>query len=108
MSKKKIKSIMIVGKRWFDKVYGNTYCSSRVYINGELSFAVPWTYVYGNYYEQKAIEELERRGIIKIGKYDNGVSKSYFEYFNENKIKYEAIVTDGLKCDMVAWGKYEA
>ena len=37
MKKLKIQSIMIVGKRWFDKTYGNTYCSSRVYINGELA-----------------------------------------------------------------------
>lgn len=96
---------MVIGKRWFDKTYGNTYCSSRVYINGELSFKVPWTYGYGNYYEQKALEELEKRGLIKIGKYYNGVSKSRWDYFIENNIKFESVVTDGLKRDMVAWGK---
>ena len=101
----KIKSIMIIGKRWFDKTYGNTYCSSRVYINGEFKLAVPWTYGYGNYYEQKAKEELEARGLVSVGKYDNGLSKSFWQYCEDNKIKYETVVTDGLKRDMVAWGK---
>jgi len=101
---KKIKSIMIVGKRWFDKVNGNTYCSSRVYINGEYSFCVPWTYGYGNYYEQKAKEVLNSKGLIKLEKYSNGCYSSFHEYCNKNKIKYETLVTDGLKRDMVAWG----
>lgn len=102
---KKIKSIMIIGKRWFDKVNGNTYCSSRVYINGEYSFSVPWQYGYGSYYEQAAKQELEKRGITKVGNYDNGVSKSFWSYCNDNKIKYETVVTDGLKRDMVTWGE---
>ena len=86
MKKQKIKSIMIIGKRWFDKVNGNTYCSSRVYINGKLEFSVPYTYGYGNYYEQRAKEELEKRGFINVGKYDNGMSKSFYEYCEKNKI----------------------
>ena len=105
--KKKIKisSIMIIGKRWIDKMYGNTYCSSRVYINGKEEFRVPWTYGYGNYYEQKAWEELEKRGYITLGKYENGVSKSKYEYLEKNKINYETTYSDGLKRDMVSWGE---
>ena len=101
----KIKSIMVIGKRWFDKVNGNTYCSSRVYINGELSFAVPWQYGYGNYYEQKAKEEMDKKGLIKLVKYGNGCSESFWEYCDRNKIKYETTHTDGLKRDMKQWGE---
>lgn len=105
MKNKKIKSIMIVGKRWFDKVNGNTYCSSRVYINGELSFCVPWRYGYSNYYEQAAREELNKRGLIKLVQFDNGCFESFYSYCERNKVKFESIVTDGLKRDMVAWGE---
>ena len=100
-----IASIMIVGKRWFDRTHGNTYCSSQVFINGELAFKIPWTYGYGNYYEQKAKEILNSKGIIKLEKYSNGCLSSFREYCEKNKIKYETIVTDGLKRDMVAWGE---
>ena len=29
----KIKTITVIGKRWFDKVNGNTYCSARIYFD---------------------------------------------------------------------------
>lgn len=107
MRTKKVKSIMVIGRTWFDKINGNTYCSSRVFINGELSFAVPWQYGYGNYYEQAAKEELNKRGIIKLENYSNGMTSSFYEYCEKNKIKYETSVNHGLKRDMVTWGKNE-
>lgn len=100
----KIQSIMVIGKRWFDKVNGNTYCAARVYINGKFSFAVPWQYGYENYYEQAAREELHKRGIVPQERHSWGGLGGFFEFIEKNKIAYETSVTDGLKRDMVAWG----
>lgn len=105
MKTKKIRSITIIGKRWFDRVNGNTYCSSRVLINGEEVLRIPWTYGYGSFYEQKAKEVLREKGIIKLARYENGMTESFFDYCNRNKIAFESYASDGLKRDMVAWGK---
>jgi hypothetical protein len=101
---KKPKSILVIGKRWFDKVNGNTYCSARVYFDGIEVLRVPWTYGYGNYYEQVSSENLDKNGLINLEKYPNGMRESFWEYCRKNKINYLSEVSDGLKRDMVQWG----
>ncbi len=102
---KKPKSITIIGKRWFDRVNGNTYCAARVYFDGVEVLRVPWTYGYGNYYEQVSKEQLDKKGLVNLKKYDNGMSESFWEYCNRNKITLLSEHSDGLKRDMVAWGE---
>lgn len=51
---KDIREIEIIGNRWFDKVYGNTYHSVQVIINNQDIFYEGFTYGYGNYYEVTA------------------------------------------------------
>lgn len=101
----KIQSIMVIGKRWFDKINGSTYCSSRVFINGKFSFAIPYEYGYGDYYEQSARVELKKREICDFEVYSNGVLESFHSYCERTNINYETIVTDGLKRDMISWGE---
>lgn len=106
--KTKIKSILVIGKRWFDKINGNTYCSSRVYINGEFSFSVPYEYGYERFYEQRAQEIMKERGMLPdIEIYPSGILEPFWQYCNRKKIKYETSVTDGLKRDCKAWGENE-
>lgn len=104
VKKAKVKSITVIGKRWFDKVNGNTYCSARVYFDGIEVLRIPWTYGYGNYFEQVSKEQLDKAGLIKLKKYDNGCSESFWEYCNKNKINYLSEVSDGLKREMKLWG----
>jgi len=39
--------IHIEGRRWFQKTYGNTYHTARVFIDGELKFKSSTHYGYG-------------------------------------------------------------
>ena len=57
MKLKKIKSLHISARRWFQKTYGNTYHSVTVYINGERLHA-PFRYGYGEHFFQTAQELL--------------------------------------------------
>jgi hypothetical protein len=52
--------IHITARRWFQKTYGNTYHSVKVYIDGELVGHVPFTYGYGSQYEQTALEIIAK------------------------------------------------
>ncbi len=48
------KNITILGRRWFERVNGNTYHSVKVYVDGVLVGAVPFQYGYGDQYMQSA------------------------------------------------------
>ena len=61
---KKPKSIVILGRRWFQKTYGNTYHTATVIIDGETMFSTPIEYGYGDQYRDTAFRELESRGLI--------------------------------------------
>lgn len=55
---KKGDTIQILGRRWFDKVNGNTYHSVDVYVNNELVGRTPFKYGYERAYEQTGREIL--------------------------------------------------
>ena len=98
------KSITVIGKRWFDKVNGNTYCSARVYFDGVEVLRVPWTYGYGDFYAQAASQHIQKEKILPLESYDYGGNQSLHRFALENGINYLQEHTDGLKRDMVAWG----
>lgn len=58
---KKIESLKIYGRRWYQKSYGNTYHTARVIVNGEeLKNRIK--YGYENHYLQTAAELLRENG----------------------------------------------
>ena len=63
-----LKTVDITGRKWFDSVNGNTYCSCVVIINfglkNEWSFSMPLTYGYGSFYRQMAIKVLKIHGVL--------------------------------------------
>lgn len=61
-SKPKLKRgdiIQIIGRRWFDRVNGNTYHSSELLVNGILVFREPYQYGYDSQYEYTALRWLQ-------------------------------------------------
>ena len=48
------KRVEIIGTRWFQKSYGNTYHVARVYFDDELVYESPITYGYDDGYVQTA------------------------------------------------------
>ena len=79
---KKIESLRIYGRRWFQKLYGNTYHTVTVIVNGE-EIKSRITYGYGTHYLQTAAELLRENGydvqedtgkaFSFISKYDHSV-----------------------------------
>ena len=62
------KKIEIWGKRWFQRSYGNTYHSVRIYLNDKLAYESPITYGYGDhYYNTTAKEWLVENGYLPPG-----------------------------------------
>lgn len=54
---KRFKMIIIDGRRWFQKTYGNTYHAVTVTIDGQ-SYQSGRHYGYGNQYAQTAFDML--------------------------------------------------
>lgn len=61
MTMKKIESMRIEGKRWFQRSCGNTYHTVKVFVNDEV-LESGITYGYGNHYLQTAAELLKDNG----------------------------------------------
>lgn len=55
-------NIRVEGRRWFQKTYGNTYNTVRIFIDGEPIVTLPEEYGYGSYYMQRATEWLRENG----------------------------------------------
>ena len=62
----RIRSIGVIGKRWFDRVNGNTYNSVEIFVNGRKEAVLPFGYGYGDYYVQRAVEWLIDRGFLYL------------------------------------------
>ena len=58
----KINSIVVLGRRWFDKVNGNTYFSSVVYANGneQPEIYIDFEYGYDEQYLYSAINAFAK------------------------------------------------
>lgn len=61
---KKVKNIQVIGRRWFQKSFGNTYHSVQVFVDGELIGYMPFAYGYGDQYMQSAYGVLKENGYL--------------------------------------------
>jgi len=64
---------LIVGRKWFDKTYGNTYHTVKIrdLENGETIVQTDMQYGYGDHYRQTAYFELVKLGLAKEEDYNN-------------------------------------
>ena len=91
----KTKSITIIGKRWFERVNGNTYHSVIALVNGKQVVNVRFNYGYGDQYVQTAMKLLEvGKFLPNIEHYKNGATESLWSYCEKNKIQYSQFVSD--------------
>lgn len=85
----KIYSIVVEGRKWFDKVNGNTYHGGNVIVtsdHGVKVIKIPYQYGYGDQYLYSAFEELEKAGIVKLEKYSSGGSEVPWRWAKEHGI----------------------
>ena len=65
---KQIENAVIIARKWFDRVNGNTYHSARIIINGsELDVKNPFEYGYGDSYMTTATDLAIENGYGRDG-----------------------------------------
>jgi len=57
-------TVVILGKRWFQRSAGSTYNSVQIDIVGKESVYLEETYGYGDFYLQRAKEWLQKNGYL--------------------------------------------
>lgn len=93
--KPKTKSIVIVGRRWFEKTNGNTYHSAELYVNGSLVHKIDYAYGYGSQFEWNARRWLDEQGYLPGIENRLGTpGESLWTYCDRHKIAYTCTVTD--------------
>ncbi len=90
-----VKSVTIIGKRWFQKTYGNTYNTVQIIVDGETVAKLPKAYGYGDYYAQRAEDWLEENGYMPGREHhENGSKEPGWRYFRDDRnipYNYQAI-----------------
>ncbi|KKK93892.1 hypothetical protein LCGC14_2688340 [marine sediment metagenome] len=89
MTKPKVKTITVLGRKWWDRPNGNTYNTAQVMVNGVTVGKTEYCYGYGDYYLQAAGDWLEKRGYIKRGHYPYGGATPLWRYCSDNNIHLE-------------------
>ena len=89
---RKPKSIHVSGRRWFEKVNGNTYHSCTVWADGEFVGRVPFTYGYGSQWEQTALDIL--KAAVGRKRWLAGAKYPLSLFLRESGIKYRSEVVD--------------
>lgn len=56
------RSLLVEARLWFDKTYGNTYHSVRIWVDGEIVGATGKFYGYGDQYRYTAFQWLAMNG----------------------------------------------
>ena len=90
-----LESVFIEGRLWFDKTYGNTYFSNRIWINGKVTFEMPMEYGYEEMYVQRAVQELHSRGYFAGEKIP-----SVWEIRDEMGVHFYKVATYGKKSEL--------
>ena len=87
--------ITIIGRRWFDKINGNTYHSTEVYNNGEFVGREPFTYGYGDHYIQTGREILQDAELFpRTGKMlSSGMDKDTHDFIMAIRDRKEYLTT---------------
>jgi hypothetical protein len=106
---KKIKTIDVEGKEWFDRTCGNSYFAARVTVDYGLKtervLVVPMQYGYGQQYEHEAFRTLVRAGLVPItDAADAGLMLSM--YCRDRGIVLRSRLAERcLKRDVKRWGE---
>ena len=86
--------ITILGRRWFDKKNGNTYFSSRIYVDGNLVHTIPHEYGYGDHYLDQSFVWLDQNGFVDMPQHQNGGREPARLYCERNGITLVRDVVD--------------
>lgn len=86
-----MKTISVVGRRWFNRQVGNTYHTAEIFVDGKPLAKTGRYYGYSNQYEYTAFEYLKASGFIKD--WDRSTQSPY-SYCEERGIIYQSTAID--------------
>ena len=99
-------TLTVQGKEWFDRINGNSYCSVRVYWEGEEVARVPFQYGYGDFYLQVARDALE--GWFPpdtVTRHDNGMGLPLWRVAENVGFRLDSHIARGRsKREVKEWG----
>jgi hypothetical protein len=55
-----VRSITLIGRRWWRRSVGGTYCTCEIHVNGTMIHKVGPTHGYGDYWKQIGWETLQK------------------------------------------------
>lgn len=87
-------NIRIDGRRWRDRINGNTYHAARVYVDGELAVTCPFQYGYGEHYHWTGWFALVEKLGLDAKRADNGNMESAWRWCERHGVKLEYEATD--------------
>ena len=64
MSNEIKRSVFVEGREWFDRTYGNSYFSARIWVDGKWIATLPFQYGYGDQYLSEAATVLKELGYL--------------------------------------------
>lgn len=95
-----VRTITIIGRRWFQKTYGNTYHSAEILVNGKNVGRIDYAYGYGNQYLYSAFYWLEKEGYLTLER-GNGGHEAPWRWAERNGVELAYSATDvGRKKDL--------
>ena len=100
-----MKNMRIEGRKWFDKVNGNTYHSARVYVDGVLVATCPFQYGYGDQYVWSGWEAVIKTLNLDVKQYSNGSQDPAWQWCRDNGVAFTYDAVNVLKRDCKAFGQ---
>lgn len=82
-----IKKLELIGKRWLDRINGNTYFSAVAIYNGEVIKKIDFAYGYGDQWLAEITTDLV------VGQYQRGDRQPYWQFINEMEKNGIAVFT---------------
>ena len=81
-----MQSLMIIGRRWFQRGSGNTYHTATIYVDGKCIHKSEITYGYGEHFLHTAGEWLEANGYMPERRHwHNGGADPLWKYFRDDR-----------------------
>ncbi len=101
----KPRSIVIIGRLWFDRVNGNTYHSAQVLADGVPVAIAPFQYGYGDQWQYSAAEALEKAELMPGREHhSNGSAEPLWSWCRRQDIAFNYTSAHCTKRECVAFG----
>jgi len=90
--KRKMRTLVLIGRRWFNRTFGNTYHSVEIIVDGKQIHKIDYAYGYGSQWEYNACVWLTDNKYLP-GR-ETKVGESLWCYCERMGIEYVITCTD--------------